>query len=203
MRVPEREKLRSERSSVVELHLAKVAVEGSNPFARSIFFIMKQLILIRHAKSSWDHPDRSDHERPLNERGRADAPVMAQWLAGRIPPPDLLISSTARRAQETARCFARALQLSTEQCCNEARIYEASLNDLLALISALPDRADRVLLVGHNPVISTCVGHLSDGAARSLPTCAIAALSFDISSWQEITRGCARLDFLVSPKHHP
>ncbi len=162
---------------------------------------MKHLYLIRHAKSDWNHPGLTDHQRPLNERGQTDAPQMAQWLADRVPPPSLLISSTAARAQQTALAFAQVFQLSEDAIRYEARIYEAALSDLLEITTECPDEINRVLLVGHNPTISAYVSYLTNGGSCSMPTCAMASLELDISSWKEITRGLAKLDFLVSPKH--
>ncbi|MDD4737073.1 MAG: histidine phosphatase family protein [Kiritimatiellae bacterium] len=176
---------------------------SSNLIARSIFLTMKHLYLIRHAKSSWNHPGLTDHQRPLNERGQTDAPQMAQWLADRTPAPNRLISSTATRARQTALAFAQAFQLTESAIQYEARIYEADLADLLEVTAGCPDEINRLLLVGHNPVISAYMSYLTDGGACSMPTCAIASLDLDISSWAETTRGLARLTFLVSPKHHP
>ena len=115
---------------------------------------MKTLYLLRHAKSSWSFDELSDQERPLNDRGRDDAPVMGQALAKRRICPDLIVSSPAVRAMSTAVLVAREMQYPHEKIAVESGIYGADVDDLLTIIKDLPDTANSVLLVGHIPTIT-------------------------------------------------
>ena len=161
---------------------------------------MKRLYLIRHAKSSWDHPGLHDEERPLNDRGVSDAPFMANWLVKTIEMPDLIAASAAKRASQTAVFFAKAFHIPEQDIRVEPRIYEASVPTLLRITGFFPDSFDRILLIGHNPGMSGYVRYLTGRSADEMSTCSIAAIALDISSWQEITSGAGRLEFLVHPK---
>lgn len=185
---------------MVELHLAKVAVEGSNPFARSIFISMKSLYLIRHAKSDWNHPGLSDEKRPLNERGLREASFMAQWLASQNDPPDTILSSHATRAHQTAEFFARAFHIPEEQIRTERAIYESSVQTLLHVIAASPNHCSSLLLVGHNYGLTEAVRYLAGQALEEMGTCAIASFSLDIDSWKEISADYAHLNFQIRPR---
>src|SRR5579863_6516167 len=114
----------------------------------------RRLVLVRHAKSSWDYAELSDFERPLNARGRRDAPLMARRLAAVLKPPLRLISSPALRAITTAHAFAEALGQRHEDVRLEPRIYEATPAALLSLVQQLDDADAQVLLFGHNPGFS-------------------------------------------------
>src|SRR2546426_10315742 len=105
---------------------------------------MRLLTLVRHAKSSWDYPELSDFERPLNERGRRDAPAMAQRISRLPPKPDLLMSSPATRALATARLFAETLGFPMQDITIDARIYDASPETLLNVVRQLDDAARHV-----------------------------------------------------------
>src|SRR5262245_44557478 len=112
---------------------------------------MKTLFLIRHAKSSWAEPGLSDRERPLNDRGRRDAPKMGKRLAKRDAVPDLILSSPAVRALETAEIIAEKLDYRRKDIVVVDRLYGVAADDLLALIQKLDDKLQRVMLFGHNP----------------------------------------------------
>lgn len=154
---------------------------------------MPLLSLIRHAKSSWDYPELSDFERPLNERGRRDAPRMAARLARDLPRPDALISSPATRALTTARVFAETLNLPFDAVQIEPRIYEASRKMLLELVGALPDPLGHVLLFGHNPGLSELAHTLADCPFDEMPTCSIVHLRIEGRTWRSLGPGKGRL----------
>lgn len=161
---------------------------------------MPLLTLIRHAKSSWDYPELSDFERPLNERGRRDAPRMATRLARELRAPLTLISSPATRALSTARVFAEALAVDFDAVRIEPRIYEASRRALLELVKALPDDSPKVLLFGHNPGLSELAQTLTDCPFDEMPTCAVVQLQIEGRSWKQLAPGKGRLLSYQYPK---
>src|SRR6476661_10449246 len=112
---------------------------------------MKEIIFVRHAKSEWGNESLNDIDRPLNERGYGDAYFLSSWYAKNKPVPDLIVSSTATRAYNTAQIFARALQLKSNKFQLEEKIYESSVETLLGIIKNLPTSANRVMMFGHNP----------------------------------------------------
>jgi phosphohistidine phosphatase len=137
---------------------------------------------MRHAKSSWDNPAHDDHERPLNKRGRRDAPRMGRWLREQSIQPDLIVSSSACRAQETAERLAP--ECGSAEFQTEPRLYHASPETWTNIVRALPDAANRVLCIGHNPGIEEFLGLLvRDGV--SMPTAAIACIELPIEAWRD------------------
>lgn len=146
--------------------------------------IMKILILMRHAKSSWKHA-LPDAERPLTARGKRDAPRMAKRLAKRTGRPDLLVSSPAKRALDTAKLVAKQLGYKQKHIVVDARLYESSARRLLTVVRALDDRGKSVMLFGHNPGLAEFAHGLSSEIDR-MPTAAVARLCFDARSWSEV-----------------
>ena len=150
---------------------------------------MKTLLVQRHAKSSWKHPEGSDHDRPLNKRGRRDAPRMGRFVAAQGLRPDVIVASTARRARRTAEEVARhagcegAVQL-------DRRLYLASPDEIVDVVRGVAGGARRVMVVGHNPGLEDLVARLA-GRRETLPTAALAALRLSIRSWTELTASTA------------
>ena len=162
---------------------------------------MKTLYLLRHAKSSWSFDDLSDQDRPLNDRGRDDAPTMGKALAKRRICPDLIVSSPAVRAMSTAALVARELQYAHDKIQIETGIYGADLDDLLAIIKALPDAAGSALLVGHNPTITETVNALSPTSVNEMPTAAVVCLHFECDKWAEVSKVNAEYYFYDYPRN--
>jgi phosphohistidine phosphatase len=146
---------------------------------------MKTLFLIRHAKSSWDDPSLADHERPLNDRGRRDAPRMGERLAKRGVAADLILSSSAVRALTTAEIIAEKIGYDPRDIVADRRIYGAQVSTLLYLIQELDDEHERVMLFGHNPEL-TELAHRFSSDIEDLPTCAVVELTFDVRRWADI-----------------
>ena len=146
---------------------------------------MKTLFLIRHAKSSWDNAALPDKERPLNDRGRRDAPKMGERLAKRDVKPDLILSSPAVRALSTAEFIAEKLDYRRKDIVVTERLYAAEVDDLLDVIRQLGDELKCVMLFGHNPEF-TELAHRLSGEIAHMPTCAIAEFTFDAKSWSGI-----------------
>lgn len=161
---------------------------------------MLSLSLVRHAKSSWNHPELSDFERPLNERGRRDAPAMAQRLKQLQQMPDLLLSSPALRAITTARVFARELGIPPESVQLSSRIYEAELDTLVDLVRGFDSGVQHALMFGHNPGFSDLARWLASGPLQDLPTCAIVTLELPIRTWADLCPGRGRLLSYLYPK---
>ena len=153
---------------------------------------MKKLILLRHAKSSWKDASLDDFDRPLNRRGKKDAPIMAHKLAMRKIKIDLTISSPANRTNETAKIFANILGCESEIIFND-KLYEASYKEILKVINLIDDKYQNVLLVCHNPGITNLVNYISDYFIENISTSGIVGLSTN-SSWENITEnGCSFL----------
>ena len=162
---------------------------------------MKTLYLLRHAKSSWSFDELSDQERPLNDRGRDDAPVMGKALAKRHICPDVIVSSPAVRAMSTAVLVAREMQYPHDKIVVEPGIYGADVNDLFAIIKGLPDGAGTVLLVGHNPTITETANALSPSSLNEMPTAAVVCLRFTCEHWAEVNKANAEFYFYDYPRN--
>ena len=162
--------------------------------------MMKELVLIRHAKSSWDDLRVSDHDRPLNVRGERDAPFMATWLSSRIAVPDMVIVSTAVRARETADKFIKAMGISEDHVVRTRDVYEASVDSLLDTIAWVPPQeAERVMVVGHNPTMTMMLDRLTTERVDNMPTCSIAVIRFpEATSWKDLPNG--ELSLFATPK---
>jgi phosphohistidine phosphatase len=160
---------------------------------------MKSLFLVRHAKSSRDEPALPDKERPLNDRGRRDAPRMGERLAKHDVKPDLILSSPAARALATAEIIARKLGYKVKDIVIDERLYAAAPDDLLKVIHELGDKPKRVMLVGHNPELSELAHGLSS-KITDMPTCAVAEFAFDIKSWSNVGKQAPAKVMLHRPK---
>jgi phosphohistidine phosphatase len=157
---------------------------------------MKQLILVRHAKSSWRDASLDDHERPLNARGLRNAPDMGARLARRGFAPQLVVASTARRALDTAELLARALDYPVARIEPMAELYACEPRDWLRCIHALPADADRVLMIGHNPEITAVCNMLAPLRLDNVPTCGMLWLEYEGDDWRAIGhQDAARYDF--------
>lgn len=146
---------------------------------------MKTLFLVRHAKSSRDDPLLPDRERPLDDRGKRDAPKMGRRLAKRDAKLDLLVSSPALRALTTAHLIADEIGYRRKDIVVDDRLYASSPDDLLAVIRALDDKLERVMLVGHNPEFSGLAHRLSSEIVNMSPG-AVAEYDFDTKLWSAV-----------------
>jgi len=161
---------------------------------------MKRLLLCRHAKSSWKDPDLHDIDRPLNKRGKRNAPEMGRRLADRGIRPDLVIASPARRALNTAGLLARELGFRRKKITVRKEVYEATADGLIDLLRGLDDDAGLVMLVGHNPEITDLANTLGGLDIDNVPTCGIVALDFQAGSWRDVGRRTAALAFFDYPR---
>lgn len=160
---------------------------------------MKTLLLVRHAKSSWNEPGVEDRDRPLSGRGKRDAPRMGRRLAKRDVKPDLILSSPARRARATARLMAKKLGYKRKAIHVDDRLYAVQAADLLKVIRKIGDKHRSVMLFGHNPELAELVGRLS-GKAAPMPTCAVAEFRLDAKSWASVGRRKAERVAFYTPR---
>lgn len=161
---------------------------------------LKMLYLVRHAKSSWEFSGLTDRQRPLNKRGRRDAPLMGQRLAERAIRPELIVSSPAVRALTTAQTIARELSISPDDVVLDERIYGADPSELIEVLRDIDDRYDCIMLVGHNPGLTDLVDRLTGEDLANVPTCGIAMLSFALKQWGEVGDAPAQLLDFDYPK---
>lgn len=161
---------------------------------------MKTLYLVRHAKSSWDHPGLSDAERPLMQKGIERSQRVITFLKKRGVRPNLFISSPAVRAIETARIFAAGLGYPLPDIVIEQKIYDGYYDRILDVIYSAPNTFDSLILFGHNPTITNLANLFLHPGIDNMPTSAIVAIGFDTRRWEEIPAANARQLFIVSPK---
>ncbi|RUM66095.1 MAG: histidine phosphatase family protein [Sulfurospirillum sp.] len=157
---------------------------------------MRELFLVRHAKSSWDDPSLSDFDRPLNDRGLNDAKLIAKELKNRLVKPQIILSSPANRAKSTAIIVAQTLGVENIEF--KESIYESSDFNLMMIIKELDESIKSAMIVGHNPALTMLVNKISSFSLDNLKTCGVVALTLD--SWQDLSPYQAGLNFYIYPK---
>jgi phosphohistidine phosphatase len=169
--------------------------------------VMKRVILMRHAKSSWSDPQLDDHDRPLSKRGRKSAPVMAKWLAKQGPLPDRILCSTSQRTRETVRRMRKAVRALPEPELCEG-LYFAEPETILRHLQNLPQDCQCALVIGHQPDMGLALRLLDPTASAPAlrrayghyPTAAIAVLEADVADWREIGADKARFIAFAAPR---
>ncbi|HEX6181336.1 MAG TPA: histidine phosphatase family protein [Chitinophagaceae bacterium] len=160
---------------------------------------MKTIIIVRHAKSSWDDHTLSDYDRPLNERGKHDAPVMAERLLKKQPAIQAFISSPAKRARKTAAIFAKAYGLDKDDVQLKEELYLAPESVFYNVIGQLPESVKSIAVFAHNPGVTDFVNTLTDVRIDNVPTCAMFAVSYD-GTWQSFKSDPKKFLFFDFPK---
>ena len=164
---------------------------------------MRELVLLRHGKSDWSN-DCSDFDRPLSSRGQRDAARIGRWLRDQSLLPDIIFSSPARRAAQTAKVVCASAGLEAADIVCVERLYLASLGTLLDFVRAVPAEHRRILLIGHNPGLEDLVEHLSEAAehhrrqGKLLATAALACVALN-DDWSKVGRDSAELRQIVRP----
>lgn len=164
---------------------------------------MKTVYLIRHAKSSWEDESLSDFDRPLNERGKIDAPRMGKRLKEKNLTPDVLLSSPAKRALSTAKRIADAIGYPKEKIKTDQGLYHADEDEILNVIRSVGDKNDCLVIFGHNPGLTDFVNAMSNDRKRfidNIPTCGVVAFRFEASSWKQIDFGKGEMLLFDFPK---
>lgn len=162
--------------------------------------ILKTLLLIRHAKSDWDTGIESDFERPLNERGKRDAPLMAHRLLDKTIPIDLIMASPAKRAAKTAKLFAEAYTITREQIVYKPELYLAGPEVFLHLMQAAPDSCNHLAVFSHNNGITDFANLLTQVRVDNIPTCGIFAIKIHCNSWADFAKAEKEFWFFDYPK---
>jgi phosphohistidine phosphatase len=158
---------------------------------------MKTVILVRHGKAGWSHPEQDDMDRPLLPRGEKESMQMAEVFSDLDIEVHMLLSSPALRAQSTAKRFADQLALPVE---TDERLYDGTDSELLDVIQETDEEFSSILLVGHNPGLSDLLRDLLDAGSENLSSASVAVLDFDVAEWEDIHSGGGTLVYLLSPR---
>lgn len=146
---------------------------------------VKEVCFVRHAKSNWDHPGLKDFDRPLDERGIRDAPMMAREMKKLGLRPNLIITSGAKRARSTAEYFKNEFGLSDNQFIIRNELYEATAEKVYEVLKSAPDEAGFVYMFGHNPTFTWVANNLSGVSIDNVPTCGVVHAQTNIQSWKK------------------
>lgn len=160
---------------------------------------MKTLYLARHAKSSWKHPELSDIERPLNKRGKRDAPIIGNLLKEKGVIPDILISSPAERARKTAVIISEKIGFPKSKILIDENIYDSSSHELINFIQGFDNKYDSVMMFGHNPGFTMLNNYLTESFIDNIPTCGVVGIRFK-SLWKNIDSDSGKAFFFIYPK---
>jgi phosphohistidine phosphatase len=159
---------------------------------------MKKLLIIRHAKSSWTIDTLNDFDRPLNDRGNHDAPIMAKKVKGAISSIDALITSTANRALSTAKYFAK--EFEDTKIIELPELYHASTSTFYKVVETVKDTTNCIAIFSHNPTITDFVNSLTSTVIDDMPTCGVFAIEVNTSSWKNFMKAPKNFLFFFYPK---
>lgn len=163
---------------------------------------MKKIYLIRHAKSSWKNSGLKDIDRPLNKRGKRDAPFMGKRLYKYKVHPDLIISSPAKRAFKTAKAIAEQTDYPVHKIIRSDILYLASIKEFMKTITNIKDNISSVFIISHNPGITDLAEYLSGKFIDNIPTCGVYCIEFESESWTNIKENSGKKVFFDYPKKH-
>lgn len=164
---------------------------------------MKTIILVRHAKSSWKDPGLKDFDRPLNKRGKMDAPFMGEKLKDKQMLPDLILSSPAKRARKTATKIAKAIGYPKKKIKYRDIMYHSDARFLLDMVRKLDDKYEKIMLFGHNPGFNEFADMLlKENPVFNIPTTGVYCIRFDVDSWKKVREGEGESVFFDYPKRY-
>ena len=163
---------------------------------------MKTVYIVRHAKSSWEDPYIPDHFRKLIPEGEQRTAKIAKHLRVKFVNPELIITSSATRALDTAKIIAEELHYPLDQLNINSGFYKADRDEIMETLYYLPDEVESVMVVGHNPTFTDLVNSFlkSEERISKFPTSAVAAFRFKTEHWEEIDTAKSHLEFLITPK---
>ena len=164
---------------------------------------MKTLTLVRHAKSSWKDTSLADRDRPLNKRGKRDAPEMGRRIAAAGIRPSLIVSSPAVRAWTTAKIIADEIGYPREFLQRDSALYLASVNGILDVIVSQDAGFNNLMLVGHNPGFTDFANYLVPGLTNNMPTAGVVSVELDTDDWSLYDKPDAKLLLHDFPKNRP
>lgn len=161
---------------------------------------MLTLFLCRHAKSSWAEPGLGDKDRPLNERGKNDAPIMGRMLENREENPELIISSPAERAFKTAKLISDELGYNPKEIVIDSRLYMPGIDDFIDVLKENSKKHKTIMLFSHNYGITDFANYISRSDIDNIPTCGIVKIRFEFSNWEKIKKEKGKLEYFIYPK---
>ena len=161
---------------------------------------MKTIYIVRHAKSSWDFPHLNDHERPLIEKGKKRTRLINDYLINNKIQVDLMVSSHAVRAYETAAIIARSIGYPKESIRIDRMIYHANADRLIDQFYDLSNDINSVMLVGHNPTLTNFANQYLDKKIEWLPTSGVVCVNFKTDKWEDISLASFEPEFVITPK---
>jgi phosphohistidine phosphatase len=164
---------------------------------------MKTIVLVRHAKSSWKDPSLDDFDRPLNKRGKKNAPFMGEKLKDRQIMPDLILSSPAKRARKTAISIAKTIEYPKKKILFDENMYHADTRYLYELVKNLNDENETIMLFGHNPSFNDFADMLlKNNLTNNIPTTGVYCIRFHVNQWKKVQEGKGEFIFFDYPKLH-
>lgn len=163
---------------------------------------LKTICFIRHAKSSWDDISLADHDRPLNKRGKRDAPMMAEKMEKLGIKPDYILCSTARRAKDTARHFIKTFELKESDVRYEGNLYGAGPDDVIRIVRTVPDDKKSVFVFGHNPTLTILANTFAGVQIDNVPTCGVFKAKTMVESWKSFDPAQAAFVAFYYPKQY-
>lgn len=161
---------------------------------------MKELILVRHAKSSWENAALDDFDRPLNERGKKDVITMSEKLLARNVKPDLFISSPAKRTWTTARAFAKTFKVKSDDIELITPLYQALPSEFYSVIKEIDNKHNCVVMFTHNTGLTDFANELTNVHVDNVPTCGIYAVKVDCDNWKDFAKCNKHFWFFDYPK---
>lgn len=161
---------------------------------------MKTLYIVRHAKSSWDFPDLKDAERPLIEKGINKTKKMLLELIEKNVVVDVIVSSHAKRAHETAKLIAKGINYPVEKIEISQHIYQVNRDDIFNILFSQNDSIDSLMIVGHNPTLTQFANLFLEEKIELLPTSGIVSISFETDKWIEVIKAKHKTNFIIFPK---
>jgi phosphohistidine phosphatase len=161
---------------------------------------MKTIYLVRHGKSSWKNPNQKDLNRPLSKRGKNDAPKMGKKLKKLNEKADLIITSPAKRAYDTARKIAKETGYPVKKIDKEDKLYMADNEGFIDVIKKVKKSVDKLMIVSHNLGLTIFANFISDSDIVNIPTAGIVRIDFEINKWKDIKNIKGRLIFFEYPK---
>jgi phosphohistidine phosphatase len=162
--------------------------------------IMKTLYFIRHAKSSWDYPELSDEERPLIEKGIKKTKKIGNYLSANHINADVIISSHACRALDTAKIIAKKLNYPEDKIIIEKKIYGSGIDRLFDIIFGISNEYDTAFLFGHNPTFTNIANYFLEEKIDNLPTSGLFCVQFDTNEWNAIINAPRLKNYIIRPK---
>lgn len=161
---------------------------------------MKRFYLVRHAKSSWTQPSLNDHDRTLDDWGNKDAKIMAKLIMHEYGVPDLIHSSTAKRALETAVHFANCFNLPLEQLKKDKGLYLCDIEDIITTLTQLKESINSVMIFGHNPGITYFANVICEANIYDVPTCGVLIIDVNVDQWSNLDASLFKFVAFRKPK---